>query len=197
MVDPTDRKKPIGGMYACTRDELEIANKLSNHLGNPGIFVALKPAGLIDIDLDVRESGSFRDSLPALEEALGVLPPTWTVITPSGGEHRFYRAPDDLPKLRKDVADFVEIKVNATAPLPPSVHHSGDQYAWKPGCAPWQIELAELPPEWIEFASARVRERGDPRVSRSPRASAEMRLSPSPDYCGAAVTTKTRSSRRR
>jgi len=32
--------------------------------------------------------------------------------------------------------------------LPPSMHESGKDYAWKPGAAPWECEIA-LAPDWL------------------------------------------------
>lgn len=59
-----------------------------------GIGVACGPAGLVVVDLDVAKhtAASGADTLAALEHDRGeTLPATWTVGTPSGGRHLYYR----------------------------------------------------------------------------------------------------------
>src|SRR5690606_8717093 len=46
------------------------------------------------LDVDVKHDGDY--SVWELEEVHGELPPTWTVRTPSGGWHRYYRTPEPL-----------------------------------------------------------------------------------------------------
>jgi hypothetical protein len=148
-----DRKKPAGGPDKWTRDPGKLAGWIEQH-PDCGLFMALEPAGLWDVDLDVRYAGHWRETLPKLEEAIGApLPETWTVVTPSGGEHRIFRAVR-APRFRRDLAKFVELKIKGTAPLPPSRHRLRDaHYRWKEGHAPWEIEAAQTPGEMIEFAS--------------------------------------------
>ena len=65
-----------------------------------GIGIACGPAGLVVVDLDVAKgsSTSGTETLTHLEHSRGqALPATWTVATPSGGRHLYYRQPDDQP----------------------------------------------------------------------------------------------------
>jgi hypothetical protein len=48
--------------------------------------------GLFILDID-KDKGGF-ESLAALEATHGKLPETYTVVTPRGGEHRYFRGPD-------------------------------------------------------------------------------------------------------
>ena len=67
-----------------------------------GIGIACGPSGLVVIDLDIAKAGrrSGYQTLERIEhDHSEALPPTWTVATPSGGEHRYYRQPDG-PRLR-------------------------------------------------------------------------------------------------
>ncbi len=62
-----------------------------------GIAIACGPAGLIIVDLDTAKgtAASGADTLVQLEHNHGQsLPATWTVATPSGGRHLYYRQPD-------------------------------------------------------------------------------------------------------
>ncbi|MEM7272660.1 MAG: bifunctional DNA primase/polymerase [Actinomycetota bacterium] len=61
-----------------------------------GIGIACGPAGLVVIDLDVAKgaAASGAGTLAELEHRHGqALPATWTVATPSGGRHLYYRRP--------------------------------------------------------------------------------------------------------
>ncbi|QWF80462.1 bifunctional DNA primase/polymerase [Amycolatopsis sp. CA-230715] len=62
------------------------------------IAIATKPSGLVVVDCDMPKHGETgpdgATALAALaEERGGPLPDTYTVTTPSGGTHRYYRAP--------------------------------------------------------------------------------------------------------
>ncbi len=61
-----------------------------------GIGIACGPANLVVIDLDCAKGkqSSGAETLTQLENDHGqVLPPTWTIATPSGGRHLYYRQP--------------------------------------------------------------------------------------------------------
>ena len=61
-----------------------------------GIGIACGPAGLLVVDLDVAKgsAASGQETLTQLEHDHGrALPATWTVGTPSGGRHLYYRQP--------------------------------------------------------------------------------------------------------
>jgi len=67
------------------------------HVRPYGIGIACGPAGLIVIDLDVAKgkASSGSETLANLEHRHGhALPATWTVATPSGGRHLYYRQPE-------------------------------------------------------------------------------------------------------
>lgn len=61
-----------------------------------GIGIACGPSGLLVVDLDVAKgtAASGQETLTQLEHDHGqALPATWTVGTPSGGRHLYYRQP--------------------------------------------------------------------------------------------------------
>ncbi len=145
------RKHPVGGHNNWTRKPEKITELLAA-APDRGLFLSLEPAGLVDLDLDVRSRGDYRPGLAQLESDHGPLPPTWTLTTPTGGQHRLYQAPSS-GTLRTNLAPRVELRSKGSAPLPPSKHYTGGSYDWEDDHAPWDIPLAELPPAWIEFAS--------------------------------------------
>jgi hypothetical protein len=65
-----------------------------------GIGIACGPAQLVVVDLDRAKGNqpSGAQTLADLEQqACDTLPPTWTVATPSGGRHLYYRQPNGTP----------------------------------------------------------------------------------------------------
>lgn len=88
-----------------------------------------------------------------VEWSQGVLPITWEFTT-SKGRRYLYKLPDGLKSKKKKEAqdkESGELALIATGQqtiFPPSVHHSGAQYAWVEGRDPLTIPIAEAP-AWI------------------------------------------------
>lgn len=124
---------------------------------NVGVFC--QASGFLVIDIDPRHGGD--DSFLKLEErAAGNLPPTVEAITgeydvrgrPVRGRHLIYRCDPN----EKFIGNFkaaglggIDIKHNGYILVAPSRHFSGFNYEWKPGHAPWEIEIAEAPEELL------------------------------------------------
>lgn len=90
------RKKPWRGTY-------RKKGKLVYGDGTPGehaVGIVTGPSHIGVLDCDVKKV--YADGNPingcAVADAAG-LGDTWTVKTPSGGEHRYFRLPDDCPRL--------------------------------------------------------------------------------------------------
>lgn len=117
--------------------------------------------GLIVIDIDPRAGGD--DVLADLEHEHGDLPATVECQTGGGGRHVYFRGPRDLPSF--DLGAGVEVKAAGRQVVaPPSVHPTtGAIYAWEPGHAPGDVELAQLP-AWVSAGREERRE----RPSRTP-----------------------------
>lgn len=126
---------------------------------------------IIGIDVDHYVSGEKDkkggDQLDALEERLGVLPPTWISTARCDGISgiRYYRVPRGLGfrgKIDKDI-ECIQ-KGHRFAVVAPSKHPGGETYHWfEPGYAlivdgwaadgtiPDARELPELPEAWLKY----------------------------------------------
>jgi putative DNA primase/helicase len=132
---------------------------------NIGVFC--QPSGFLVIDIDPRSGGD--ESFIKFEERVqGALPPTVEAQTgeySSGGKvtrgrHLYYKV-DPSEKLLGNLASEgmkgIDIKHNGYVLIAPSRHFSGTTYDWKPGHAPWEIEMAEAPEELLAALRKRSR----------------------------------------
>ena len=105
------------------------------------------------LDVDAGHGGC--DSLAKLESTYGALPATVQSRTGGGGLHLFFKPPlgkkvrnttnifgDEFPGIDTRAGD------RGYVVAPPSMHKSGQRYAWAPGRAPGEVEVAE-PPQWL------------------------------------------------
>ncbi len=61
---------------------------------NPALNIGIATGGgILVLDIDRKHGVDGGETVKALEQVHGNLPDTWTVGTPSGGEHRFYHYP--------------------------------------------------------------------------------------------------------
>lgn len=117
------------------------------------IGIACGPSQLVTIDADTpkpkNQNTDGRADLKALIEEIGPLPATWTQDTGSGGEQYIFRATAGVPLIGK-LGKAIDIIRNGYIVAPPSIHPSGGAYRWRPGLAPGEIDIAELPLAWLE-----------------------------------------------
>ena len=109
-----------------------------------------KESGLVVIDVDPRHGG--KDTLQALLERLGTLPPGPIACTGGGGWHLVFQHPGHTVAIasKSGLADGIDVRADGGFIVaPPSVHKSGHPYLWK---KPLNGEpLPELPQKWLEF----------------------------------------------
>lgn len=114
-------------------------------------------SGLLIIDIDVGDGKPGQEELRKLEERLGALPATPTVVTGSGGLHFYFKYPAStvIQNSASSIAPGVDVRgKNGQGVLPPSLHKSGNFYHWKTGCEPWQVGIADLPLAWQDLLAA-------------------------------------------
>jgi len=136
-------KAPLvrGGFKAATTDVLQLDKWATQFPGcNWGANLHLSNLAVVDTD-----------SVEADKEVglLGV-PKTFTVVTGSGGRHRYYRLPATVPALvtvHNGKSSKVDILADGYAILPPSMHSSGNRYQWEISPENLDTELPELP-DW-------------------------------------------------
>lgn len=152
-----------GWQNEATSDKDKISEWWGNN-PNYNIGVYAKESGFLVIDIDPRNGGD--DSFLKLEErASGSLPPTVEAITgvwskdgkPARGRHLIYKCnPNEkfIGNFKKAGLDGIDVKHNGYVLIAPSRHFSGVNYTWKPGHAPWEIEIADAPEELLAVLRA-------------------------------------------
>ena len=129
---------------------------------NIGMYAG--PSGFFVIDIDPRHGGD-KSFEKLAERALGELPPTVEAMTGSWGEHGtrgrhlIYKCdPNEkfIGNFNKEGLPGIDIKHNGYVLISPSRHASGVCYEWKPGHAPWEIEVAEAPEELLSTIRAKT-----------------------------------------
>ncbi len=128
-------------------------------------------SGLLVLDVDPRNGGLA--TLAQLQAELGSLPETPTARTGGGGPHYYFRCPHpEVKSPANGLGPGVDIRcARAQVVAPPSMHASGQQYAWEPGHSPDEVPLAALPDAWMaRMLNSKQRQapttKCDPGVSR-------------------------------
>ncbi len=149
-----------GGCHAATVDPDRVPH-LFDRPAN--IALACGPrSGVFVLDVDVKSEVDGFDSLRRLEEDYGAkLPSSWTVQTPSGGQHRYFRQPADRAlrnrvNLTAERADGCKVKYHGldvrtgggSVCLPPSLRADG-AYRWV--LSPKSVVLADAPGWLLEI----------------------------------------------
>jgi hypothetical protein len=131
--------------------------------------VAGRTSGHVVLDVDARNGGL--DSLAALQEQFGRLPPTQKVLT-GDGWHLLFRYPAGVRLATRRLADGVDLLADGTCHIaPPSVHHSGRPYAWEPLLLDGQLPaLPDLPDTWLEMLAD-----GQPQRDLPPKSTKETK----------------------
>ena len=145
---PRRHKRPaIKGWQKLRPQDADLATYFADE-PNLGILLGESSGALIDIDLDCPEALALADAL---------LPNTAAIFGRPGNprSHRLYVV-ESLPATRKfeapDGKMLVELRSTGCQTIfPPSLHHSGEQYAWHS-----QGEPSELNGEQLLAAVARL-----------------------------------------
>lgn len=102
-------------------------------------------SSIVVLDVDVKSGGEA--SLAILEEKMGQLPDTWSVLTGGGGVHFYFQMPAaDVRNSVSAVAPGIDVRGNGGYVVaPPSLHMSGTAYRWSPALHPTKVPLAHVP----------------------------------------------------
>lgn len=116
-------------------------------------------SGVVVIDIDERHDGE--DSFGELVARLGVLPETVESLTGGGGRQLFFRCPEGVEiRNATKLAGYSGVDVRGDGGyvvLPPSLHPSGNRYAWEIDHDPTTgYPLADLSDAWIELLAKRA-----------------------------------------
>lgn len=112
------------------------------------VAIATGPSGLVVVDIDPRNGGD--ENLAELESRYGELPETPTAITGSCGQHYLFKRPPTETHLKSMTIRLgVDVKADGGYIVAaPSLHTSGQTYAWDAGRRLEDVAPALLP-EWI------------------------------------------------
>lgn len=104
-------------------------------------------SGLVVLDIDPRHGGE--QSLAQWEAAHGPLPASVEARTGGGGRHVYFKHPGSIVHNRVGIVPGIDLRGDGGCVVaPPSIHRSGNAYAWVSGHEPDKIAAAELP-EWL------------------------------------------------
>src|SRR6267378_789852 len=106
-------------------------------------------SGIVVLDIDIRsDQGKHGDeTLRALEAANAALPETVTVITPSGGQHLWFRLPAGI-KIKsgtEKLGNGLDIKAEGGYVVVPPSQIKGRSYQFEASSDPNDVRIAELP----------------------------------------------------
>ncbi|MFZ5585977.1 MAG: DUF3987 domain-containing protein [Thermodesulfobacteriota bacterium] len=112
-------------------------------------------SGVWVLDVDAPKPGreaDGRDTLAELERQHGPLPATVEQRTGGGGRQLFFAWPQEGPPVRNSASRIgpgLDVRgQGGYVVLPPSLHPSGNRYAWVPGRSPGALAPAEAP-SWL------------------------------------------------
>jgi hypothetical protein len=140
-------KQPIGSAWQMQRHTAEsVVEAFNGTPVNIGILWGAPSADLVDVDLDWPEAAKLA----------ALLLPHTAIYGRAGnpGSHHLFRVPDAVTKRwnvpaalvpagHKDVV--LELRAEGTqSVVPPSIHRSGESYAWERECKPAVIAPADL-----------------------------------------------------
>ncbi len=114
-------------------------------------------SNLIVLDVDPKHGGDH--SLTNLERRFEQLPDTVEAPTGGGGRHLYFTHPGGFVRNRAGLAQGIDLRGDGGYVVaPPSLHPSGQSYAWARGHSPDETAVAALP-RWLLFAGRGARTR--------------------------------------
>jgi len=104
-------------------------------------------SNLVVLDVDPKHGGD--EALERLQKRFGPMPQTVEATTGGGGRHLYFAHPGVHVRNRAGLAQGIDLRGDGGYVVaPPSVHPSGQRYAWSPGRSPAEMSPAPLP-RWL------------------------------------------------
>ena len=105
------------------------------------------------LDLDPRHGGDA--ALVDLQQRHGEMPVTWQATTGGGGSHYYFRAETEVRNSASKIGPGIDVRgAGGYVVAPPSLHVSGNRYAWKSGRSPADVTLSVMPKWLVEAAQS-------------------------------------------
>jgi hypothetical protein len=158
--------RTINGLKDASTDAQQIARWWQKW---PHANIGVRTGGcsnIVVIDIDPRHGGS--ESLAALEQQYGALPPTVESLTGGGGRHLIFAHPGQIIRNRSGVRPGIDVRADGGYVVgPPSNHASGQQYGWRAGHAPQELSPALLPSWLLAFIVEQASPPSSPAASKT------------------------------
>ena len=139
---------------------------------NMGLITGACSDGIFVVDLDTHKDQAAQawwDRIIHSQQKAGELE-TVEQLTGGGGTQLFFRAPTHWIPPTCKTSIGVDIRgQGGFAMLPPSMHESGNAYAWKEGHEPWSMEIADAPHWFCDEIDQLAQEYGGNSSSSGPR----------------------------
>jgi hypothetical protein len=153
------RIKGGGGLHGATIDEA-IIRKWWTQWPNANIGLNCGKSGLVAVDIDVKPDKGVDgfETWGDLRQRHGINDNTYTNMTPTGGAHILYRAPNGS-KITNAAGTTLGLGLDVRAlggyiVVPPSVHPNGGTYAWEISNHPDDGPILDLPGQLYELMLA-------------------------------------------
>ena len=148
-IKPGEKRPPMAGWQNhATTDEATIENWFTGLYADHGVGIATGGT-IFALDIDVSDGKTGDETLADLELQYGRLPYTATVLTGSGGQHRYFKMPNGMA-IRNDagkrLGPGLDIRgEGGQCVAPPTIHPNGTAYEWDGG------EIGEIAaaPKWL------------------------------------------------
>lgn len=155
-IKPGEKRPPMASWQnAATTDAATIENWFTGLYADHGVGIATGGT-IFALDIDVSDGKAGDETLADLELANGRLPATATVLTGSGGQHRYFQMPPGVV-IRNDagkkLGPGLDIRgEGGQCVAPPTIHPNGNAYEWDGG----EIgEIAQAPRWLVEMLTER------------------------------------------
>ncbi len=147
-------KKPLAklvpnGVHGATNDPA-VAIDWWTRYPEANVGIAVKPSGLVVIDIDPRNGGF--ETMERLEAQHGALVSDVSAFTGGGGEHRGFLA-QDTHNLPGKLGPGVDLKSDGYICVYPSIHPCGKRYEWEASSDPLEGVLPSMLPSWVRDLS--------------------------------------------